>query len=102
MLRCVEPVDMTDALRCFDAQGREVVMRASGSQGHGRLVGGGRLEIVDVRFSDELASTFAQFLRDEAANLKDHLGDRCTSGADVQTAPLPVLVEIVHRWARTA
>jgi hypothetical protein len=98
MVRFIEPCDVSDDVRAFDAAGRRLVLRASGVRRTRWTVGGGESS-VDFEASGEVA---ADELADGLRNYLCRLADRTRmQQAEVETAPLHVLVAAASYWSHT-
>lgn len=97
MVRWVEPCDVADDDRAFDADGRRLMLRASGVRRTRWTVGGGETW-VDFEASGEVApDELADLLRGYVRRLADRA--RMTE-AEIATAPLHVLVAVASYWSR--
>lgn len=94
MTNFIEPCDVEDTDRAFDAQGRRIKLRGVGVKRTRFTVGGGET-VFDSQESGELASTeFAELLRNDVRRLGPARFGLFED--EVDSLPLDRLVKVVH------
>lgn len=96
MVRFVEPCDVTDHDRVFDAAGRRLVLRASGVRRTRWTVGGGETSVDFEASGEAAAEELCVHLRKYVRRLADRA--RMTE-SEIGTAPLNVLVAVASYWS---